>query len=151
MISITKEFHFSAAHRIEGHPKCGRLHGHNYKVEVTCIAPQNRGGEAMLSSEGFVIDFGDLKKIAGEVIDQLDHRYLVSSDNVAADDIFYIAANQNLEMTQCWLLNIPQTSAEYLAAWLKEEIQMKLAVAGFQHVAVAEVTVWETPTACARA
>ena len=37
MFSISKQFHFCASHIIEGVPEghpCGRLHGHNYVVEL---------------------------------------------------------------------------------------------------------------------
>lgn len=61
---------FSAAHRLRDyHGKCERLHGHNYKVRVAARADRPRKG-------GMVIDFGDLKKAATEVIEKLDHGYL---------------------------------------------------------------------------
>src|SRR5215467_5465232 len=41
------------AHFLPGHPKCGRLHGHTYKVEVT-IEGQPK--------DGMIIDFADLKQ-----------------------------------------------------------------------------------------
>lgn len=71
-MEIFREFTFEAAHRLphvpDGH-KCGRLHGHSYRVEV------HVSGEVGTES-GWVMDFGDIKRIVQPVRDQLDHRYL---------------------------------------------------------------------------
>ena len=68
---ITTEFHFDAAHRLPmvppGH-KCGRLHGHTYRVLVTVDGP--------VRGDGFVIDFADVKAIVDPLIKQFDHYYL---------------------------------------------------------------------------
>jgi 6-pyruvoyltetrahydropterin/6-carboxytetrahydropterin synthase len=61
---------FSAAHRLRDYcGKCEHLHGHNYKV--TAAARADRPGRG-----GMIIDFGDLKRAASEVLDKLDHVYL---------------------------------------------------------------------------
>ena len=71
-MEIFVSFTFDAAHRLpqvpEGH-KCSRLHGHTFRVEVHVSGPVDE-------SLGWVIDFGDLKKICKPVIEQLDHHYL---------------------------------------------------------------------------
>ncbi|MFI7208081.1 6-carboxytetrahydropterin synthase QueD [Micromonospora aurantiaca (nom. illeg.)] len=71
-MEIFREFTFEAAHRLphvpDGH-KCARLHGHSYRVEV------HVSGEVGAET-GWVMDFGDIKKIVQPVCDQLDHRYL---------------------------------------------------------------------------
>lgn len=71
-VSLTKSFNFEAAHWLpcfpEGH-KCRRLHGHSFKVDIVVegeVAPE----------KGYLVDFGDLKKVVGPVIDSLDHRLL---------------------------------------------------------------------------
>ena len=59
---------FSSAHQLRGYKgKCENLHGHNYKVEIYA-----RGEE--LNNIGLLIDFGDLKKAADEIVKYLDHR-----------------------------------------------------------------------------
>lgn len=68
---ITTEFHYDAAHRLPQLPdthKCSRLHGHTYRLLVTCEGP--------VSSNGFVIDFADVKAAINPLIQQLDHQYL---------------------------------------------------------------------------
>jgi 6-pyruvoyltetrahydropterin/6-carboxytetrahydropterin synthase len=85
---ISKQFAFSASHRLDGlrdgHP-CGRLHGHNYVVEV-------RLSSTTLDDTGFILDYGELRPF-GEWIDRvLDHQHIndalpliqPSAENLAA-------------------------------------------------------------------
>lgn len=72
MYRIRKEFHFSASHIIEGLPEghpCGRLHGHNYKVELFLASPD-------LNEVGFVRDFGHLSDLKAWIDRHLDHQHL---------------------------------------------------------------------------
>ena len=70
--TIKKQFTFSASHILtdlpEGH-QCGRLHGHNYIVEVVLQ-------DTELNAVGFVRDYGELKFIKEYIDAQLDHRHL---------------------------------------------------------------------------
>ncbi len=63
---------FAAAHIIPGHPKCGRMHGHNYKVEV-CLEGDT------LDQNGFLVDFGVVKSTLSKIVGGLDHTYLNDS------------------------------------------------------------------------
>lgn len=141
MQSITCEVSFIAAHRVEGHPKCGRLHGHNYRVVITAIRPKTN-----LNAMGFIIDFSDLKRIAKTIVGVLDHKYIVSHANIEAGCPYASIARQRDEAV---LLPIHQTSAEYLSDYLKQMLSEQLVEEGFAHIAVAEVQVWETPKAYA--
>lgn len=71
MLTISKEFHFSAAHHLEGlhegHP-CGRMHGHNYVLRVFLRGPVNK--------VGFIQDYNELALIKRYVDDVLDHKLL---------------------------------------------------------------------------
>ena len=70
MYEITISSHFSGAHQLRTlHGKCEKLHGHNWKVEVSVIS--NR-----LNREGVVIDFKILKQKVEKVLKTLDHSYL---------------------------------------------------------------------------
>ncbi|ABS05845.1 6-carboxytetrahydropterin synthase QueD [Kineococcus radiotolerans] len=71
-MEIFREFTFEAAHRLPHVPaghKCARLHGHSYRVSVHV----NGLPDPLL---GWVMDFGDLKKLVAPVIERLDHYYL---------------------------------------------------------------------------
>ncbi len=59
---------FSAAHFIPEHWKCGKIHGHNFKVEVEI--------EGEVKDNGMVMDFLDLKKVLKEILNEFDHRIL---------------------------------------------------------------------------
>ncbi len=71
MIEIYRDFHFDAAHRLpfvpEGH-KCGRMHGHTYRLRVWCRGPIN--------AEGMVVDYAVIAEKVGVVLDRVDHRVL---------------------------------------------------------------------------
>jgi 6-pyruvoyltetrahydropterin/6-carboxytetrahydropterin synthase len=72
MYTITKQFHFSASHVLHGLPaehQCGRLHGHNYIVEVVLHS-------ADLNATSFVLDYGELKPFSRYLDTCLDHRHL---------------------------------------------------------------------------
>jgi 6-pyruvoyltetrahydropterin/6-carboxytetrahydropterin synthase len=72
MYTISKEFAFEASHRLldmpEGH-KCGRMHGHSYRVVVVLQSPT-------LDERGFVVDYGDLDVLKKMIDARLDHRHL---------------------------------------------------------------------------
>ena len=67
---ITKEFTFSAAHALPHyHGTCERMHGHNYRLQVTVSGQP--------SSNGLVLDFLILKQIVQkQVLDKVDHHNL---------------------------------------------------------------------------
>lgn len=112
-IVISRTYSFSAAHRIEGHPKCGRLHGHNYSVTVAvaCDAID-------ISKSGMVMDYGDLDKVVKPLIDLLDHRYLVSVENEKADDPYAKHARPG----DAVFLGVRASTAEYLCIWFAQQL-----------------------------
>ena len=69
MYRISKQFHFSAAHRLDllpdDHP-CSRLHGHNYIVEAVRESEE-------LDQRGFVVDYNELEPIRTFIDENLDH------------------------------------------------------------------------------
>lgn len=72
MYRISKEFAFSASHRLDHLPpehQCARLHGHNYIVVVELAA-------AALSPDGFVRDYHDLAALKAHIDAEFDHRHL---------------------------------------------------------------------------
>lgn len=75
---IFKEFTFEAAHRLphvpDGH-KCGRLHGHSFRVALHVSGPVDPGS-------GWLMDFGDLKDAFHPLYDRLDHNYLNDIDGL---------------------------------------------------------------------
>jgi|YelNatPaOPRAMG01_1025707.scaffolds.fasta_scaffold63757_3 6-pyruvoyltetrahydropterin/6-carboxytetrahydropterin synthase len=74
MFEVTIIKSFSAAHRVDAvKGDSEKLHGHNFKVEVTVAARS-------LTQNGLLIDFSDLKKHVNEILDKMDHRLLNDLD-----------------------------------------------------------------------
>ncbi len=72
-IRITKQFSFETGHALYGYDgKCKNVHGHSYKLNVTVIGRPITDTSHV--KQGMVIDFGDLKKIVKEEVeDVFDH------------------------------------------------------------------------------
>lgn len=71
-MEIFKEFTLEAAHKLPNVPaghKCGRLHGHSFKVEIYISG-------SLGEDSGWVMDFADIKVAFQPLYDQLDHNYL---------------------------------------------------------------------------
>lgn len=69
---ISKRWTFSASHVLSGLPEehqCSRLHGHNYIFELVLASD-------VLTPQGFVVDYGELKAIKIIIDERLDHRHL---------------------------------------------------------------------------
>ena len=70
MLRLRVESHFDAAHKLAGYKgKCGKLHGHTWKVEAFVV-----GGK--LNNVGILIDFKVLKEKLNKIIEKLDHSSL---------------------------------------------------------------------------
>lgn len=118
MYRLTVRTSFAAAHNLINYQgDCENLHGHNWKVEVTVTTPQ-------LDKAGLGIDFKVLKKEAGAVIMELDHKYL--NDNPAFEGV--------------------SPSSEHIAEFLYRRISEKL---NNGVVKVESITVWESDNASA--
>ncbi len=72
MLTVTRRFHFEAAHFLpfvpDGH-KCKRMHGHNYELEVTISG-------SMIEPQGWILDFFDLDRFVMMVVGKIDHQLL---------------------------------------------------------------------------
>jgi len=113
------ERNFSSAHQLRGYKgKCENLHGHNYKIEIYA-----RGRE--LDNIGLLVDFGELKTAADEVVRYLDHR------NINELPPFDEELNP---------------SAENLARYILERVAAQV---GDERVEVYKVRCFETPTSVA--
>jgi 6-pyruvoyltetrahydropterin/6-carboxytetrahydropterin synthase len=74
MLTITKEFHFSASHVLDRLPSwhpCARMHGHNYVVVLELSARREN-----LTEVGFVRDYRELEAFKKWMDDTIDHRHL---------------------------------------------------------------------------
>ena len=97
-VALTRTIDFEAAHWLptfpEGH-KCRRLHGHSFKVDIVVE------GE-MDPALGYLMDFGQIKRIVQPVRDQLDH-YLLND-----------------------IKGLENPTAEMLAKWIYDRLKSEL-------------------------
>ena len=83
---VKVEGRFAAAHAVRGYAgSCERLHGHNFAVTAVAEA-------ATLNEIGIAVDFKELSKHLGDVLEVLDHRNLnelpvFSARNATAENI----------------------------------------------------------------
>ena len=71
MYELCVEDSFAAAHQLPAHRgKCCQLHGHTFRVRVTVC------GTELDAEQGYLVDFGDIKKALKKVLDQFDHKNL---------------------------------------------------------------------------
>lgn len=120
MYQISKEFHFSAAHRLDGLPsdhQCARQHGHNYIVNVVLMS-------AVLDERGFVVDYGDLAPLKEYIDGTLDHRDLndvlgfqTTAENIARH-LFEWCLERWPETSAVSVSETPKTWATYSPARL---------------------------------
>ena len=139
VVTCTRRFQFCSGHRVHLHEsKCNHVHGHNYVILVTAIAP-------VLDNLGRVIDFGEIKEKLGTWIDEnWDHGMILF---------------QNDPLAACWghdpLLNqkhfiMPSNpTAENMALFLLHNVCPVLFKDS--HVVINKVTVWETENCYAEA
>jgi len=151
-VFVSKDsFKFNAAHFIAYRGFRERLHGHNYRVSVRI--------EGEVGRDGYVVDFGDIKRAAHDVCRTLNERFLVPmrSDvltiDVADGQVRIVCEDGtrfSFPLDDCVLLDIVHSSAEELAAFLCLELRSKLPVLAERSVTVLEVGVAEAPNQEAR-
>lgn len=120
MYELTVQRGFSAAHHLRDYDgACARMHGHNYRVEISVAGPEPL-------QNGMLLDFGELKAICDEVLDAMDHQCLndlpqfavknVTAENLAAHIYHAIAEKLTFEgigMTRVRLWEGDNSSVSY--------------------------------------
>lgn len=144
-VFVTKDYlKFSAAHFIAYKGFREALHGHNYRVSVEV--------EGQLGEQGYVVDFGVVKKLARELCGQLDEKVLVpkQSDVLTVREetgqVFLVSETGEFSFPRqdCVLLPIIHSSAEELARYLAGELRRRLERQGVAGVRAIQVGVEET-------
>ena len=100
---LTREFRFEAAHRLPKVPanhKCGRMHGHSYRVVLTVAGPVDAG-------TGWLVDFAEIARAFEPVQAALDHRTL---NEVAGLE------NPTAELLAAWIWKFVRAALPSLAA-----------------------------------
>jgi 6-pyruvoyltetrahydropterin/6-carboxytetrahydropterin synthase len=107
-VRLSKSFHFEAAHDLpsfpEGH-KCRRLHGHSFRFDVVVegeVPPE----------KGYLVDYGDIKKVTDPIVARLDHFYLNDIDGLQ---------NPTSESISKWLWDALKPTLPMLASIIVHE------------------------------
>lgn len=137
---VVKQIEWDMGHRVMNHnSKCKNIHGHRYKMEVA-LEGELIGSEGD-SSEGMVIDFGDIKKIAMQYVhDVLDHGFMVWEKDEKLLKFF----EENPDQKH---IIVPFTStAENIAKWVFDQLNSKYADSYKTGLRLKSIRLWETPT-----
>ena len=144
-VHVTKDYlKFSAAHFIAYPGFRERLHGHNYRVSVAVHGP--------LGAQGYVVDFGVVKRITRALCNRLDEHLLIPANSdcltVREDGdtvcVRYEHDEFRFPRADVLLLPIIHTSAEELARYLAGELRAALAAEGIDALTAIEVGVEES-------
>jgi len=129
---VTLRVDLDAGHRLQKHKgKCRNVHGHHYVFEVTIKAET-------LTEEGFVVDFGDLKSILKELVEELDHAFLYEK----GDPIGQFIKGQGLKVVELDFAPTAENLAKYAHDFLKGALNNYT-------LKVVRVVCYETPTSSA--
>jgi 6-pyruvoyltetrahydropterin/6-carboxytetrahydropterin synthase len=146
-VQVSKDYLvFASAHFItfKGH-QCETLHGHNYRVGVAV--------EGSLDAETrFVLDFSVLKQLTRQLVDRIDHKVLLPTQNpklafredgdrVSVD--YFGTPTYVFAKRDCALLPISNSTAEMLAQYLGTQLREELAAGGYTHLTSLELEVEE--------
>jgi dihydroneopterin triphosphate aldolase (PTPS-III) / 6-pyruvoyltetrahydropterin synthase len=137
-VYVSKDtFKFNAAHFVAFEGYRERLHGHNYRVGVRLL------GRKKIGADGYLIDFGNVKKVAQQVCKRLNEHFLcpiysnVLKISTVTDDANGDKGGQQSSVhiectvdgskfvfpaTDCVMLPIVHATAEEMAIYLYAEI-----------------------------
>ena len=111
---------FASAHSLRDYPgDCARLHGHNWRVEVSVCSQ-------VLDDSGIAIDFREIKKQTKLVVKRLDHQYLneikpfdvlnPTAENIAKyffDEIALLITNKDVKVKDVMIWESPRSAVTY--------------------------------------
>lgn len=136
---------FAAAHFITfGDATCEPLHGHNYRAGASLCGELDR--------HGLVFDFVTLKREMQSILELLDHRMLLPTDNpnlavdrrgeeveVRTGSRRYLFPEQDVVV-----LPIMNTTAEMIATWVLDRLVERIAARGGGGISRVEVEIEES-------
>lgn len=169
-VILTKEMpEFAASHNLPNHKAgCYNLHGHNYGCKVSVIGRVHTDTNNPVS--GMIVDFTTIKDLYKQLIhERLDHAHLFAQNLPGWYQMFieaYIShaarvatpvtrdeAKSSVDklLGKVAHLEIPETTAEWLAWWIFKELDDAIhrVYGGKVEIEIYSVEVFETPTSSA--
>lgn len=119
------DFKFNCAHFIAHTGFRERMHGHNYQISVKVT------GSDVLSEDGYLIDFGDIKKVARSLCKSMNEYFIcpMKSDVMTITEegtqlcmTCEDGAKFSLPKSDCLMLPLVHSSAEEISHYLWIEI-----------------------------
>ena len=129
-VSVRKDdFKFHAAHFVAFKGYRERLHGHNYKVGVRVL------GSRKISSDGYVVDFGNIKAATRKVCKELNEHFLcpllsdamtITTTTIEGQETVKLECEDgstfSFPRSDCAMLPIVHATTEELAVYLWSRI-----------------------------
>ncbi|MDR1686795.1 MAG: 6-carboxytetrahydropterin synthase [Desulfovibrio sp.] len=133
-VTATKIFEFAYAHRLPSYRgKCGNMHGHTAKVEITVAGVR---GEQY---PGITADFHEIKDKVGPLVEELDHKCLNDVVGRAGRDMPEYF--EQVEDEEGALVVAP--TAENMVRWFKLRLEQE-----WPEADVVRIRFWESPSSC---
>lgn len=136
---------FAAAHMATFHGDCEPLHGHNYQLIIEL--------DGALTEDSWVWDFGDLKRAARQITEELDHKFLLQRESRVLQmeeangsvTVSFGERSYRFPSSDVASLPIDNTTAERLAEYIGGRLLETLRAAGATHVSRLKIGVEEMP------
>ncbi len=136
---------FAAAHMATFGGALEPLHGHNYDLIVEI--------EGTLTEDDWVWDFGGLKKLARDIVEELDHKFLLQRASRLLDieelpgawRVSFEERNYTFPASDVLALPIENSTAERISEWISARLQQGLREAGATNITELTVGVEEMP------
>lgn len=136
---------FAAAHMATFHGDCEPLHGHNYELVVEA--------DGELTGDAWVWDFGDLKRLARSIAEELDHKFLLQAESrvlgIEWDDqavtVSFGDRSYRFPRSDVAALPIDNTTAERIAEYVGERLLAGLRERGATGISRLRIGVEEMP------
>ncbi len=136
---------FAAAHMATLGDELEPLHGHNYIVRCRV--------NGALTSDGWVIDFSEVKRLVRGACEALDHRFLLQRNSQLLDIVedenewvvSFAGRSYRFPAADVVPLPIENTTAELLAEWIAARVIATLKERGQTNITRLSVEVEEMP------
>lgn len=136
---------FAAAHMATFHGDCEPLHGHNYDVFIDL--------EGGLTGDAWVWDFGEIKRLAKAIADDLDHKFILQrasphltiTEHPESWEIGWRGRTYVFPKSDVAVLPIDNSTAERIAEWFAGRLSAALAERGASNIKRLTVGIEEMP------
>jgi len=128
MVRIGKEYNWEMSHRLPFHKgDCINIHGHSYKMLVVL--------EGDVNENRMLIDFYDIDKLVNPLLSQLDHAFLVDSNDTEIIDFLDSKGFKKYVMNDF-------STAEDISKYILEHLKPKMAE--FDNISFMKIRIYET-------